>query len=121
MTAPSIRNRLTRFGKSGSRPAVGFVAGSRCAGRAGRGAGPSPRPSRLLPSDRELVCNLFGIGRPRGEVLTNSQHVARNVARAVDAGVATQGGGAREVDRQQKCGNISKAVVRGALGGVLRR
>ena len=67
-------------------------------------------------------CNLFGIGRPRGQVLTTSQHVARNVARAVAAGVATQV--AAELARStgsKSAGNISKAVVRGALGGVLRR
>ncbi len=66
--------------------------------------------------------DLLGIGRPRGQPLTTSQQVARNVARAVVAGVATQlaaklarGTGSRTA------GNISKAVVRGALGGVMRR
>jgi uncharacterized protein len=67
-------------------------------------------------------CNLFGIGRPRGQVLSTTQQVARNVARAVAAGVATQV--AAELARKtgsKSAGDISKAVVRGALGGVLKR
>jgi uncharacterized protein len=66
--------------------------------------------------------NLFGIGRVRGQTLTTSQQVARNVARAVVAGVATQV--ASEFAKKtggKTAGNIGKAVVRGALGGVLRR
>jgi uncharacterized protein len=66
--------------------------------------------------------NLFGLGRARGERLTTSQSVARNVARAVVAGVATQV--ASEFAKKtggKTAGNIGKAVVRGALGGVLRR
>jgi hypothetical protein len=66
--------------------------------------------------------NLFGIGRPHGQMLTTSQAVARNVARAVVAGVATQV--ASELAKKtggRTAGNIGKAVVRGALGGVLRR
>jgi len=66
--------------------------------------------------------NLFGIGRPTGQVLTTSQQVARNVARAVVAGVATQV--ASEFAKStggKTAGTIGKAVVRGALGGVLKR
>jgi len=66
--------------------------------------------------------NLFGIDRARGERLSTSQMVARNVARAVVAGVATQV--ASEFAKSsggKTAGNIGKAVVRGALGGVLRR
>ncbi|HEX3502053.1 MAG TPA: helicase HerA-like domain-containing protein [Xanthobacteraceae bacterium] len=66
--------------------------------------------------------NLFGIGRPHGQTLTTSQAIARNVARAVVAGVATQV--ASEISKSaggRTAGNIGKAVVRGALGGVLRR
>jgi hypothetical protein len=65
---------------------------------------------------------LFGIGRPRGTALTTSQLVARNVARAVAAGVATQV--AAELSKStgsKTAGTISKAVVRGALGGVMRK
>jgi uncharacterized protein len=66
--------------------------------------------------------NLFGIGRSRGQTLTTSQQVARNVARAVVAGVATQV--ASEFAKSaggRTAGNIGKAVVRGTLGGVLKR
>jgi hypothetical protein len=67
-------------------------------------------------------CNLFGIGRPRGQILTTSQQVARNVARAVATGVAAQV--AAEIAKStgsKSAGTIGKAVVRGALGGVMRR
>jgi uncharacterized protein len=66
--------------------------------------------------------DLFGIGRPRGTVLTTSQSIARNVARAVAAGVATQV--ANQLSKSvggKAAGSIGKAVVRGTLGGVLRR
>jgi uncharacterized protein len=66
--------------------------------------------------------DLFGIGRAQGTRLTTSQQIARNVARAVAAGVATQV--AAEFSKSaggKTAGTIGKAVVRGALGGVLRR
>jgi DNA helicase HerA-like ATPase len=66
--------------------------------------------------------NLFGIDRPRGTALTTSQAVARNVARAVAAGVATQvATGLARSSGSKTAGTIGRAVVRGALGGVLRR
>ena len=66
--------------------------------------------------------SVFGIGRPRGTALTTSQQVARNVARAVVAGVATQV--AAELTKStgsKSAGTIGKAVLRGTLGGVMRR
>jgi hypothetical protein len=48
--------------------------------------------------------------------------MARNVVRAVTAGVATQvAADLAKSTGSKAAGNISKAVVRGALGGVLRR
>ena len=70
----------------------------------------------------EKFRNVFGIGRPHGTVLTTSQAVARNVARAVATGVAAQV--ATELAKStssRTAGTIGKAVVRGALGGLLRR
>jgi len=65
---------------------------------------------------------VFGIGRPSGTRLTTTQLVARNVARAVAAGVATQVAAELAKSTGSKtAGNLSKAVVRGALGGVMRR
>ena len=66
--------------------------------------------------------NVFGIGRPHGAALTTSQQVARNVARAVVAGVATQV--AAELTKKtgsKSAGTIGKAVLRGTLGGVMKR
>ena len=54
--------------------------------------------------------------------LTASQQVARNVARAVVAGVATEV--AAEITKStgsKSAGTIGKAVMRGTLGGVMRR
>jgi hypothetical protein len=70
----------------------------------------------------EKVRGVFGIGRPRGTPLTTSQATARNVARAVAAGVATQVAAAFAKSTGSKtAGTIGKAVVRGTMGGVLRR
>ena len=86
------------------------------------GQPPAPAPGGLIHRMGERFRNVFGIGRPRGAPLTTSQSVARNVARAVAAGVATQV--AAEFGKSaggRTAGTIGKAVVRGALGGVLRR
>jgi hypothetical protein len=84
--------------------------------------GQAPAPGGILHRVGEGFRNVFGIGRPRGTTLTTSQQVARNVARAVATGVATTV--AAELARStgsKTAGTISKAVVRGALGGVLKR
>jgi len=92
--------------------------------------GGPPAPGEAAPQPHvgffrrigQWFSNVFGIGRPRGTPLTTSQEVARNVARAVAAGVATQV--AAELARttgSKGAGDLGKAVVRGALGGVLRR
>ncbi len=89
----------------------------------GAGApGETPPQPGVFQRTIDRVCGVFGIGRPRGTVLTTSQMVARNVARAVAVGVATQV--ATELTKStgsKTAGTISKAVVRGALGGVMRR
>jgi hypothetical protein len=66
--------------------------------------------------------NVFGIGRKRGTPLTTSQQVARNVARAVAVGIGAQV--AAELTKStgsKTAGTLGKAVVRGTLGGVMRR
>jgi uncharacterized protein len=83
---------------------------------------PTQAPVGLFQRIGQWFANLFGIGRPHGTALTTSQQVARNVARAVAVGVATQV--AAEVAKStgsKTAGTIGKAVVRGALGGVMRR
>jgi uncharacterized protein len=100
---------------------------SAASGTAGADAGaaaPGQAPAQPGYFQRMIdwVCGVFGIGRPRGTVLTTTQLVARNVARAVAVGVATQV--ASELTKSsggKTAGTISKAVVRGALGGVMRR
>jgi uncharacterized protein len=84
--------------------------------------GEAPAQGGFFHRIDQWFANLFGIGRPRGTALTSSQQVARNVARAVVAGVATQV--AAELTRKtgsKGAGDIGKAVVRGTLGGVMRR
>jgi len=92
------------------------------------GALPSPGASDaaseggVLQRVGEAFRNVFGIGRPSGQPLSTSQQVARNVARAVVAGVATQV--AAEIAKStgsKSAGTIGKAVLRGALGGVIKR
>jgi uncharacterized protein len=88
---------------------------------AGSGA-PSPPETGMFHRIGDKFRNIFGIGRPRGTRLTTSQSMARNVARAVAAGVATQvAAGLAKSTGSKTAGTLGKAVVRGALGGVLRR
>ena len=88
---------------------------------------PAPYPllslsGGILHKIGEKCRSVFGIGRPRGAPLTTSQTVARNVARAVAVGVATQVAAVFAKSTGGKtAGTIGKAVVRGTLGGVLRR
>jgi uncharacterized protein len=84
--------------------------------------GQAPAQGGFFHRIDQWFANLFGIGRPRGVALTASQQVARNVARAVVAGVATEV--AAEITKStgsKSAGTISKAVMRGTLGGVMRR
>jgi DNA helicase HerA-like ATPase len=90
----------------------------------GAGAGGDQAPAQVGFFGRiwQWFANVFGIGQSRGTTLTTSQRVARNVARAVAAGVATQVAAELAKSTGSKtAGTISKAVVRGALGGVMRR
>jgi uncharacterized protein len=88
---------------------------------AGAGA-PAPAETGMFHRIGEKFRNVFGIGRPRGARLTTSQSMARNVVRAVAAGMATQVAATLAKSTGSKtAGTIGKAVVRGTLGGVLRR
>jgi uncharacterized protein len=83
---------------------------------------PEPVERGIFHKIGEKCRSVFGIGRPRGTPLTTSQNVARNVARAVAVGVATQVAAEFAKSTGSKtAGTIGKAVVRGTLGGVLRR
>jgi uncharacterized protein len=90
----------------------------------GTGAPGDQAPARVGFFRRiaQWFADVFGIGRPSSTRLTTTQLVARNVARAVAAGVATQVAAELAKSTGSKtAGNLSKAVVRGALGGVMRR
>ena len=97
----------------GSAPAPETPAGS---------AAPAPAATGMFQRIGDKFRNVFGIGRHRGTPLTTSQSMARNVVRAVAAGMATQVAAELAKSTGSKtAGTIGKAVVRGALGGVLRR
>jgi hypothetical protein len=97
----------------GSAPAPQSSAGS---------SAPSPPQTGLFHRIGEKFRNIFGIGRSRGTRLTTAQAMARNVVRAVTAGMATQVAAELAKSTGSKtAGTLGKAVVRGALGGVLRR
>jgi uncharacterized protein len=88
------------------------------------GAAPTGAPAEtgILHHIGDKFRSIFGIGRQRGTRLTTSQSMARNVVRAVTAGVATQVAAELAKSTGSKtAGTLGKAVVRGALGGVLRR
>ena len=83
---------------------------------------PAPAEIGIFHRIGDKFRSLFGIGRRRGTPLTTSQSMARNVVRAVAAGMATQvAAGLAKSTGSKTAGTIGKAVVRGALGGVLRR
>jgi DNA double-strand break repair helicase HerA and related ATPase len=112
-----------RLAKGGALPPAGSATGG-ATEPAAPGSTPAAEPveSGIFHKIGEKCRSLFGIGRPRGTRLTTSQTVARNVARAVAAGVATQVAAKFAKSTGGKtAGTIGKAVVRGTLGGVLRR
>jgi uncharacterized protein len=113
-----LQNRLAGGGALPPADAPSGQAG----GPAAPGQPPAPAPGGFVHKIGEGFRHVFGIGRPRGATLTTSQQVARNVARAVVAGVATQV--AAELTKttgSKSAGNLGKAVMRGALGGVMRK
>jgi hypothetical protein len=108
-----------RVASGGALPPAGDAGAPAAPGQAPAQA---PAPVGFFHRIGKWFGNVFGIGRPRGTTLTTSQQVARNVARAVVAGVATQV--AAELAKKtgsKSAGNIGKAVLRGTLGGVMRR
>jgi DNA double-strand break repair helicase HerA and related ATPase len=93
-------------------------------GAAAPGQGPAEAPAQggFLHRLDAGFSKIFGIGRRHGTALTTSQQVARNVARAVVASVATQV--AAEITKStgsKSAGTIGKTVLRGTLGGVMKR
>jgi uncharacterized protein len=69
-----------------------------------------------------LLGSIFGTNRKRGQTLTTSQRIARDVTRTVTNRVAGQV--AAEVGKKvggSIGGSVGRAIVRGALGGILRR
>ena len=100
----------------------GGVGASNGPASTGSASPAAPAEGGIVHRIGEKFRGIFGIGRPRGAALTTSQSVARNVARAVAAGVATQVAAEFAKSTGSKtAGALGKAVVRGALGGVLRR
>ena len=116
-----LQNRLA---SGGALPPTGTPSSQAGAPAApGQPDAPAPPASGgVLHKMGEGFRNVFGIGRKRGTALTTSQQVARNVARAVAVGIGAQV--AAELTKStgsKTAGTLGKAVVRGALGGVMRR
>jgi uncharacterized protein len=113
---------LQRRLAGGAAPA-GAAPGNASAEQTPGGSGPpAPAETGIFHRISDKFRNVFGLGRSRGARLTTSQSMARNVVRAVAAGMATQVAAALAKSTGSKtAGTIGKAVVRGTLGGVLRR
>ncbi len=110
-----LQNRLQT---GGAFPSPGSATAGAGAGVPAQAAAPPGFFQRIF----DWLRGVFGIGRPRGTGLTTTQRVARTVARAVAVGVATQVASELSNSTGSKtAGTIGKAVVRGALGGVMRR
>jgi DNA double-strand break repair helicase HerA and related ATPase len=113
---------LQRRLAGGAAPTTGAAPGSAAAPARGESGAPAPAPTGMFHRIGDKFRNIFGIDRPRGTPLTTSQSMARNVIRAVAAGMATQvAAGLAKSTGSKTAGTLGKAVVRGALGGVLRR
>ena len=117
-----LQKRLASGSALPSSSAPAGTEGAPVPGSSGTGV-PSPSEAGgLVHRMGEGFRNIFGIGRRHGTPLTTSQQVARNVARAVVVGVGAEV--AAELSKSTgsaAAGRIGKAVVRGALGGVMRR
>jgi len=114
-----------RLAEGGALPPAGPPSGQAGAPAIpGQPGAPAPplESGGVLHKMGEGFRNVFGIGRKRGTPLTTSQQVARNVARAVAVGIGAQV--AAELTKStgsKTAGTLGKAVIRGALGGVMRR
>jgi DNA double-strand break repair helicase HerA and related ATPase len=81
-----------------------------------------PPPKGVLGHLGAIVGIIFGTNRKRGTRLTTGQIIARDVTRTVTNRVAGQiAGQLGKSVAGQVGGTLTKAIVRGALGGVLRR
>jgi len=90
--------------------------------RAQKAAGEAQEASAGSGGILDMIGSIFGTTRKRGETLSTGQHVAREVTRTVVA--ATVGGLAAELGKAiggRQGSSIGRAVVRGTLGGLLKR
>ncbi|HXX03290.1 MAG TPA: helicase HerA-like domain-containing protein [Xanthobacteraceae bacterium] len=117
-----LQKRLASGSALPSSSAPAGTEGAPVPGSSGTGVPSATEAGGLVHRMGEGFRNIFGIGRRHGTPLTTSQQVARNVARAVVVGVGAEV--AAELSKSTgsaAAGRIGKAVVRGALGGVMRR
>jgi DNA helicase HerA-like ATPase len=97
------------------------VLQKRVAGKASTEAAPEGGGS-LLGGIGGLLGGLFGTNRPRGQRLSTTQVIAREVTRSVTNKVVGQV--AADIGRSlggSMGGSVGRAIVRGTLGGMLRR
>jgi hypothetical protein len=98
------------------------VAGSGLAPAPGQAPAPEPQAAPagggMLSQIGGMIGSIFGTNNPRGQRLSTTQIVARTVVRSVGSEVARSvaksvGGGLS--------GRVTGQIIRGTLGGVLRR
>jgi uncharacterized protein len=85
-------------------------------------APPSGGLGGILGGLGDALGSLFGTNRPRGQRLSTTQIIARDVTRSVSNKVAGQI--AADIGRSvggSMGGSVGRAIVRGTLGGILRR
>jgi hypothetical protein len=86
------------------------------------GQQPAPQSGGLLAQIGAILATIFGTNRKRGQRLSTGQAMARDIARTV----TNQVGGKIAADiGKQLAGSLGssagRAIVRGTLGGMLRR
>ena len=103
-------------------------------GRAQQTAAPAPAQTNspapqgapgggLLGGLGAMLSTLFGTSRPRGQRLSTTQVVTREITRSVVNRVAGQVAAdlGKSILGKKMGGTVGRAIVRGTLGGVLRR
>jgi DNA helicase HerA-like ATPase len=108
----TLQKRVQETGLTEASPAGGQTAGGAEAGGLGG----------VLGGIGAVLGGLFGTSRPRGQRLSTSQVIAREVTRSITNRVAGQIAADLGKSLGGKMGSsVGRAIVRGTMGGILRR
>jgi DNA helicase HerA-like ATPase len=86
-------------------------------------AGGAEQGGGILGGNGGLLGGIFGTSRPRGQKLSTGQVVTREITRSITNRIAGQVAAdlGKSILGKQFGGTVGRAIVRGTLGGILRR